>query len=364
MSWLLARSATTDRAGRPTLSALARGGGAPAARDATASSHAREPARESSSRHSIPLPTDRSRRGSAEDVLTRDGVRTAPRRRARGGCSRACYGATSRRDRRATPREAPVIDRTKLLAVLATVLLGAATARADDAKPADPKKRPPAEKPAEPKPSDKPADPKDAPKPGEPPPEEPKPGEPKPKDGTPPDGKKPGDKPDLPEDPPEAKTPPPTAGVKDEVPPASVVVQDIPGEGGTRWVDVEGETKLGTPPQDAIALASGRKEVATILKYEVPSHAVAIPAYFMGATEVTNAQWKLWLDQIARTTYRTGTSALSNLDEIGSFFAYGNKDQGASEKDEFSWGQVYELNRVALQKEFPKLKEKSDFRYQ
>jgi formylglycine-generating enzyme required for sulfatase activity len=172
------------------------------------------------------------------------------------------------------------------------------------------------------------------------------------------------------EDPkPAPPTPPPAEPAKPDAPPAppaaptgpAPVVAE-PSDGNTLVVSLATQDtngpRIGTPPEDYLKLVRGRdKEIQLLVTYETPRHEVALNPYKIDATEVTNAQYLYWLDRTAKTTYKTGSSSLSNLDEIAKHFV-------GEEKDDVSWSQLYELNKVALNKALPNLAaNKSAFRY-
>lgn len=124
-----------------------------------------------------------------------------------------------------------------------------------------------------------------------------------------------------------------------------------PGPPGMVWVDTTAaEFKVGTPSKALIALTKQRPDAEIQFMYEGPQYAVSIRPFFIGLHEVSNAQYLLFCDQTAKTTYKTGSSALSNLYEIGGFFVYGRPEGAAENKDEVTWGQLYELNKPTLWK--------------
>jgi formylglycine-generating enzyme required for sulfatase activity len=120
-------------------------------------------------------------------------------------------------------------------------------------------------------------------------------------------------------------------------------------------VDVKG-AKIGTPAEEVLKLSGKRDNVLQILMYETPVHEPEMASYFLDTFEVTNAQYHKFLEDSGRvTTFKTGTAALANLDEIGSYFAYGDAAAAKTKEDKWSWGQVYELNRSALHAALPDL---------
>src|SRR5439155_25538589 len=133
-----------------------------------------------------------------------------------------------------------------------------------------------------------------------------------------------------------------------------------PGPGGMVYVEVAAgqEPKTGTTPADILKLVANRKEVMLQFTYETPQHKVALKPFFMDATEITNAQYSKFLEAAARTTYKTGSSALANLLEIGSFFVFGDAKKAEQKEtlDDRTWAQLYEINKVGLEAAMPDLK--------
>jgi formylglycine-generating enzyme required for sulfatase activity len=209
-------------------------------------------------------------------------------------------------------------------------LLQVREAHAED--PAPPPAPAPAPAPEEPKPDPKPEDPK----PTDPKPADPKPADPKPEAPKPDDPKKPAEPPAKPVPPP---PPPPPMG-----PPGMVIVP----------ADYT-EMKIGTSPKDVFLMTKARPEALPQLRYEAPQHVVKLKPYFIGAFEVTNAQYLVFIDQTAKTTYKTGSSSLSNLVEIASFFLHGDAAAIEGQKDAVAWGQLYEMNKEALHAGKPEL---------
>jgi formylglycine-generating enzyme required for sulfatase activity len=127
-----------------------------------------------------------------------------------------------------------------------------------------------------------------------------------------------------------------------------------PGPPGMVWIDTTQELKIGTTTKEFVELRKARGPEAGIqLMYEQPQHKPALRPYYIGLCEVTNAQYLLFLEKTAKTTYKTGSSALSNLQEIGAFFT------GRAE-DDTTWGQLYELNKEALHAQRPELLKDKD----
>lgn len=142
----------------------------------------------------------------------------------------------------------------------------------------------------------------------------------------------------------------------DEEPPANPVAPapdpvastpPPPGPVGMVYVDVSGKPRIGTSPEDMLKLVGKRKELFAEMIYETPVHAPMLRGYFIDPTEVSNQQYFVWVDTF-RTVYKTGSSALSNLFELASFFAYGDAKKAKELRDEFSWAQLYEVNKEAL----------------
>ncbi len=129
-----------------------------------------------------------------------------------------------------------------------------------------------------------------------------------------------------------------------------------PGPAGMVYVPVEGvgELKVGTTPEEMLRVVGRRaKELLPQLCFETPRWSPVLTRYFLDATEVTNAQYKVFADDRYRATFKTGTTALSNLEEIAGYFAYGDPKGCAKEKDEVSPLQLYFLNKPALEAAVP-----------
>lgn len=156
---------------------------------------------------------------------------------------------------------------------------------------------------------------------------------------------------------------PAPAKPKEEPPaPAEPAPSPIPAPNGMVWVDVAG-AKIGTSAEEVFKLTEKRDaSVRLELSYESPVHAVELRPFFLDACEVTNAQYLAWLDQTKKTTFKTGSQPLANLDEIASYFAYGNAKAAAEKNDTIGWAQLYELNKAALRAALPELKKKDEFR--
>ena len=105
--------------------------------------------------------------------------------------------------------------------------------------------------------------------------------------------------------------------------PAPEAVPPPPGPSGMVYVDVSGKPRIGTSAEDIVKLVGKRKELLPELLFETPVFSPAMRAYFIDPVEVTNQQYFVYLEQFA-TTYKTGTTALSNLSEIASSFVYGD----------------------------------------
>jgi formylglycine-generating enzyme required for sulfatase activity len=124
------------------------------------------------------------------------------------------------------------------------------------------------------------------------------------------------------------------------------------------WIGVAEGATIGTDPATVLKLAGSRKaEILPRFIFEVPKHTPQLSSYFMDLYEVSNAQYAVFLETW-KTVYRTGTSSLSNLQQIASEFVYGNAESETGKKDEISWKQVLELNRQALEAALPDLKGK------
>lgn len=142
--------------------------------------------------------------------------------------------------------------------------------------------------------------------------------------------------------------------------PAPMPAGDAPiGPTGMVWVDVSQGPRIGTSPEDLLKLVGKRKDLFAQFLYETPVHAPKLLPYFIDPVEVTNQQYFTWVETF-RTVYKTGSSSLANLFEISSFFAYGDAKRAKADKDEFTWSQVYELNKEALHAAMPDLLQKKD----
>lgn len=141
--------------------------------------------------------------------------------------------------------------------------------------------------------------------------------------------------------------------------PAEPVNPGPPGPAGMEYVDISAKPKVGTSPEDVLKLVGKRKEMLAEMIYETPVHAPAIREYFLDRCEVTNQQYFVYCEKF-RSTYKSGSTALSNLEEIASYFAYGDPRKAREIKDDHSWAQYYELNREALEASMPELLTKKD----
>ena len=138
--------------------------------------------------------------------------------------------------------------------------------------------------------------------------------------------------------------------------PAAPTGEDPRAPSGMVFVEISAaKPKIGTEAADVFKLAGKRAELLLQLSYETPMHDVALSPYFFDQFELTNAQYKAYLDQTAKASYKTGSSALGSLQEISSFFAYGDAKRAEEKGDKFGWGQLYELNRPALWAALPDL---------
>lgn len=141
--------------------------------------------------------------------------------------------------------------------------------------------------------------------------------------------------------------------------PTPEVMPPPPGPPGMVYVDVSAGPRVGTPPEEVLKVVGKRKELLAQFLYETPVHSVKLLPYFMDPFEETNQQYFVYCEQF-KHVYKTGSSALSNLAEIASFFVYGDPKRAASVKDEFSWAQLYELNKEALHAAMPDVVAKKD----
>ncbi len=216
---------------------------------------------------------------------------------------------------------------------------------ADEPKPGggDP---PPAEAP--PKPDDpKPADPKpEEPKPGEPKPGEPKPGEPKPgPPGETPEEREAREMRELEE---ERKRKEAEANKGDDDlnrPPPPTAPR--PGPPGMCYVPA-GEALIGSKPDVLAQLLQGRSpDIQRLFAFERPQHKVALPDYWVGATEVTNAQYYEFLKEFVTLYICDGTHA--TLVDVAGFLLKTPKPAD----DEVAWRQLAETNKDALTKALP-----------
>ena len=156
-----------------------------------------------------------------------------------------------------------------------------------------------------------------------------------------------------------APTPPPApvpAPAPSPTPAPAAPAVSVPAPSGMVYVDVSSvKPKIGAEAADIIKLVGKRPELLLQLSYETPVHEVALLPYFLDQFELTNAQYKLFLDLTAKATYKSGSSALANLEEISSYYAYGDAKKAEEKKDKYGWGQVYELNKAALWAALPDL---------
>ncbi len=132
------------------------------------------------------------------------------------------------------------------------------------------------------------------------------------------------------------------------------------GPPGTTWVDTAGTLKIGTTSKAMLALLKQRPEVAQQLQYETPQYAVTLKPYFMGLYEVTNAQYLEYVNDTAKSTYKTGSAAYATLYDIAGAFVHGSIEAADVAKDETSWGQLYELNKALLWQMRPDLTKDKD----
>jgi formylglycine-generating enzyme required for sulfatase activity len=153
-------------------------------------------------------------------------------------------------------------------------------------------------------------------------------------------------------------------GADSTAPPrASPLPEEAMAPAGMVYVDVAG-AKVGTAPEEVLKLARGRKEVLTILMYETPVHDPKLVPYFLDKYEVTNAQYHKFLEDTGRiTVFQTGSAALGTLEEVARQYAHEGRETAAAKGDHRSWGQIYELNKAALNEKLPDLKgAKAQFR--
>ena len=155
--------------------------------------------------------------------------------------------------------------------------------------------------------------------------------------------------------------PAPAAPAPAPAPAPKIVYPVQPYAGGTVFVDVSEKIspRVGTPVEVIFKLVGNRKDVLQQFLYETPAHKVVLEGFAMDATEVSNAQYLLWLDQTARTVYKTGTAAYSTLQQIAQGLV-----AGVDEKDNVAWAQLYELNKPALEAGNPDLKDKKKAEWQ
>ncbi len=157
----------------------------------------------------------------------------------------------------------------------------------------------------------------------------------------------------------------PSPAPSDPVPPADPVapppapapaelVDAPPGPAGMLWVDISGKPRIGTSPEDVFNLVGKRKDMFAEILYETPVHGPTLAPYFIDACEVTNQQYFLYCEKF-KSVYKTGSTALTSLEEIASYHVYGDAKKAKELKDEISWSQLYELNKEALNAAMPDL---------
>jgi formylglycine-generating enzyme required for sulfatase activity len=168
------------------------------------------------------------------------------------------------------------------------------------------------------------------------------------------------------DDPPAQPAPTPPEGPAKPTEPAKPAIPPPPpppqvGPPGMVYVPADyTEMRIGTTPTAFYNLTKNRPEAVAQLRYETPQHVVKLKPYFIGAFEVTNAQYLVFVEQTAKTTYRTGSSSLANLQDIGSFFVHGDAASVDGQKDPLTWGQLYELNKDTLHAARPDLLKDKD----
>jgi formylglycine-generating enzyme required for sulfatase activity len=160
-------------------------------------------------------------------------------------------------------------------------------------------------------------------------------------------------KPDAPAEPaPPAEPTPPPPEPPAEAPKAESSPAPVQDVGGMVWI-APAEAKIGSTPKEVTDAAGQRKDVLHELIWETPVHPVPLSGYYIDPYEVTNEQYRLFVETF-KTTYTTGTRAIATLAEMATHFVHGG-DKRSGEQDTVSWRQIYEINKETLRAALPDL---------
>ena len=122
----------------------------------------------------------------------------------------------------------------------------------------------------------------------------------------------------------------------DDVPPGTVLVP-----GGDVWV--------GTDAKRLSALLAGHPDTTIrVFAHEAPRHRRTLSSYFISKHEVTNAQYRRFLQDHAGV-YDTTSGGLANVDEIAGWFL-GLTPRERAFRSARAWKQLYFANKQALWK--------------
>lgn len=153
--------------------------------------------------------------------------------------------------------------------------------------------------------------------------------------------------PDAPADEPAKEDPKPKPKPSDTqaAPPAAVPAGMAYVEGGRVFVGSEAEYLDG--------LLAGRPPlIKKLFLYETPYHSVFLRPYFIGLTEVSNAQYHRHLQDYL-VEYDTASGSLANVDEISAHLV-GLPDEVQKDTHQAVWSQFYFANKDLIWKAFEK----------
>ena len=113
-----------------------------------------------------------------------------------------------------------------------------------------------------------------------------------------------------------------------------------------------GTAVIGTTANRLQALLAGRAgQVRTDFAFEAPQHRIEMSPFFLDRYEVTNAQYLLFLEDTARSSYDTDAAALADLEEVAGHLMEVPRDRWA--RDDVAWAQLYESHRDELRARMP-----------